>query len=82
MPSPNIPRIAEFLSERPLGASVGEIAEFLDTLPEYARESLGRMQSRGMVSAIGGTWYGLREPTPPVFHAMENLQAMQCAARR
>ena len=82
MPSPNIPRIATYLSDRPDGATIEEIAKFLDTHVAYAKDSLSRMEDRFEVRFDGGLWFGTRPETPPVFHAMEILHAMQQAALR
>jgi hypothetical protein len=83
MPAPNLPHIAEFLKDRPLGASTREVARFLETTEESAHQSLDRMFARGQVlkglgDRLDAPWTLAKgEITPPIFKAVETLSAMQ-----
>jgi predicted ArsR family transcriptional regulator len=77
MPAPTMPLIVEYLDERPRGASLEEIAAFLDTTCDSARTSMKRLLERGQVKFEDSVWKTNRERTPPVFKALETLKAMQ-----
>jgi len=84
------PRIEEYLMDRPRGAQLWQIAEHLGSNIDTTVLALRRMSERGeavMTESAGmhaNTTWALpeRERTPPVFRAMETLQAMQAAARQ
>lgn len=88
MASPNLPAIVEFLKTRPLGASVREIARFLEIEDESAYASMTLLERRGSVTkGLGKRFdvpYTLSDimNTPAVFKARETLSAMQEHIRR
>ena len=80
--------VLDYLESHPDGATPQEIADHTGLNAYSVRLTLGRMESRREASKIGGplrglhtVWVGYREPTPPVFRAMETLRAMQDACR-
>ena len=83
----NLAAITEFLKARPLGATTTEIALHLNTSGDSVVQSMERLLNRGLVEKIEGSrinavWALIgKEPTPPIFRAMETLKAMQAAAR-
>jgi len=77
-----IPKIRELLAGRPLGASADELARVMDVKLETIGEALLRMVERREVTQTGSVWRLNRsDVTPPIFRAMETLEAMQVAAR-
>lgn len=86
--SSNGPAIIEFLKARPFGVSSIDIAIHLGTSGESAAQSMDRLQARGLVARdhgnrMTGIWTLTEQrSTPPIFRAMETLQAMQTAARQ
>jgi hypothetical protein len=76
-----MPLIVEFLDGRPRGASLEEIAAFLDTTCDSARTSMKRLLERDQVKLDGPVWKTNRQATPPIFRAVETLQAMQSMFR-
>jgi DNA-binding IclR family transcriptional regulator len=86
--SSNAAAIAEYLRQHPSGATAMELARHLDTSGDSAVQSLERLLSRDLVKIVAGSrmsavWTLVaNEPTPPIFRAMETLQAMQEAARQ
>lgn len=91
MPKPTMPRITEFLTGRPNGATVRKITELLHSSTSSVVQTLRLMQSRGqlvilidsserddMVWALANSG---RPAAPPIFRAVETLAAMQDAAR-
>jgi hypothetical protein len=82
MSAQHIPKIRSLLAERPFGASAIEIARVMDAPVEVIENELARMVERGEVEQSGRTWrLNVAGTTPPIFRAMETLEAMQLAAR-
>lgn len=81
-------RVIAYLDAHPDGATMQEIADGIDCAYSSVAQCLGRLQARGQARKGEGShaglktrWAILREPTPPVFKAMETLAAMQSACR-
>jgi hypothetical protein len=83
------PRIAEFFADQPHGAPVWQIAEALGSSNDATIQALRRMSERGEAVMVQDSallphtfWTLTPDSTPPIFGAMQTLQAMQNAARR
>lgn len=82
MSAQHIPKIRAALARYPFGASTHEIARVMDVPAEVIGEELNRMIERRDVTQSGSVWRLIRAGvTPPIFRAMETLEAMQMAAR-
>lgn len=91
MKTSSIKLIEPFLASKPNGATGREIADFIGVNPKITGQMLGRLQERSHVvrmtanrSREEATWrsahVAVEYLTPPVFHAMEILAAMQAAS--
>jgi hypothetical protein len=82
MSAQHIPKIRSLLAERPFGASANEIARVMDAPVEVIVEELNRLVELGEVKQNGAVWrLNRQDTTPPIFRAMETLEAMQSLAR-
>jgi hypothetical protein len=91
MTSPNIPRVLEFLGAHPNGAYGWQIAGHIDVTDDSAVQTLLLLQARSRAvmvkkgrSRADSLWRitdHTEGNTPPIFRAMQTLQAFQDAAR-
>jgi len=91
MALPNKSRVIEFLTAYPNGAPVWKLAEYLNSRPDSAIQTLRIMGARGEVLMVkeektraDSVWMLAKTSkvvTPPIFRAMEILGAMQATAR-
>jgi DNA-binding IclR family transcriptional regulator len=84
----NMSLILDFLETQPEGATPHEIADHVDGNARSVRDSLGRLESKGLVKNLGATrmglhsrWISTREKAQSVYHGDETLAAMQAACR-
>jgi hypothetical protein len=83
------PRATEFLTDRPHGVPVWQLAEFLGSSIDTTVQALRRMEARGEVVKVfesdvfaNAMWARSAKATPPIFRAMETLRGMQEVARQ
>ncbi|NML34916.1 hypothetical protein [Paraburkholderia antibiotica] len=87
MSAPLRPRILKFFADHPDGASVERLAEYLGSDSDSTIRSLRSMEGRGEAVMIRDsallprTVWSQAKTTPPIFRAVETLEAMQSAAR-
>jgi predicted ArsR family transcriptional regulator len=89
MSTPTMPLIAQFLAARPRGSTGAEIAAHLGTTERSAAQSLTRLLERGEVHRTNGStraeavWsLTKQDETPPIYSAMQTVEAMRAVAHR
>jgi len=89
MSAPTQPAILEFLAGRPLGSTGAEIAQHIGSAIKSVGQTLARLSDNGEIHQLTeGTreqavWsLTAKDETPPIYSAMQTLEAMRAVACR